>query len=448
MKEKKSVFYANKIKEVDFCETKVFVLTGNSYAIPYEIEQSKGEHSLENCKGHCPANQKSIAKEIKEKFEKFPNCCEYHKKLNDLKEFNKNDFGNIPNSIANKIMFTYSHILNNIENDNWETDIQDYIHYVVKSFGSVPTGFGEPFYLGNYYRHLISRIEPLKDGKPDTISKIDLKKRVNKLLKSFNAVFKTKNKETNLETLLSIYNEWYKIFPFNISYFQHLKEKYKTTLPLHTGRTRYNKYTKETENEKHTKETLTKILIEITKDILKTINGATLYEKGLLTDINNKKIELLINQRKTNLKKFETKNINDNTKYIKALNYWFKGEKNFLKEITPLLKNKPQQKDKNTYSLKAVAIAYFCLGITINEDNYKEILDEHTKFKSNKILQKTIVRTSQLTTLTEDKTADKKHLNTLIDAERLLSGKKNEKATKSIKQFISTFESKFNDFYN
>jgi len=361
MKEKKeNTFYVDKIKELEFCDNKALVFSGNEFIIPYEVTQSKGEHSIENCEGQCKESQKVISKQIRGKFRKFPDCCDHHKKLKELKEFKKTDFKNIPNSIANKVMFTYSHILNNVDNENWDTDIQDYIHYVVNSFGSFPTGYGEPFYLSNYYTLLIERMENIKSAKSDTIDSNEIKKRANKILKSLKAVFKPhKEGQPNFEIILSVYNEWYKIFPFDISYFKHLKSHFKSTFPIHTGRTRYNQYSKETIKEIHTKESLSKILITITKDILQNINGATLYEKGLLTDVENKKLELLINQRKTNLKKFETKNISDVHKYRKALNFWFKGEKKFIKEITPILKISNSRETNQTRPNRS-DIAYFC----------------------------------------------------------------------------------------
>ncbi len=100
------------------------------------------------------------------------------------------------------------------------------------------------------------------------------------------------------------------------------------------------------------------------------------------------------------------------------------------------------------YKPKEVKIAYFCLEQRITEDNYLEILEKYTTSKSKKILQKPFVKSNQLTSSTGDKTANTKHLKSLINAERLLkskrvvtSGIKLKEALKSIKRIISTFES-------
>lgn len=110
---------------------------------------------------------------------------------------------------------------------------------------------------------------------------------------------------------------------------------------------------------------------------------------------------------------------------------------------------KPQNKkqDSNNYSQKQVAIAYFFLDELINEETYEAILKKHTSTTSKKILQKLIVKTSQLTSLAENKTTDTKHLKDLKEAKRLLSGIKNEDAENSINQVISTFTTNYKNYY-
>jgi len=115
--------------------------------------------------------------------------------------------------------------------------------------------------------------------------------------------------------------------------------------------------------------------------------------------------------------------------------------------------NKPTT--KNTYTLKAIKIAYFLLGEFINKNNYKEILNLHSNSTSNKILQEQIFKNSQLRMLGTNKTASTKHLKSLNEAKQLLSsgqivtsGKKIENALNSLKQIISTFSSNYNNEYN
>jgi hypothetical protein len=117
-----------------------------------------------------------------------------------------------------------------------------------------------------------------------------------------------------------------------------------------------------------------------------------------------------------------------------------------LLDLDKWLGKRPQPQNQK-YSLKSVKIAYFCMDIRIIESNYLSILKEHTEYTSKKILQKQIAKTSDITSITENKTADRKHLKALLDAERLLNGINHQDAIKDIGHLISTFTSNMASFY-
>jgi hypothetical protein len=95
---------------------------------------------------------------------------------------------------------------------------------------------------------------------------------------------------------------------------------------------------------KHTKSSLIEALINLTNNLLTQINGVALYEKGLITDVNKIKLELVINSRKLKLKQgYKNSSPNEEQRYRKILKEWFKDEKIFINEITPLLKALPPQ---------------------------------------------------------------------------------------------------------
>lgn len=111
-------------------------------------------------------------------------------------------------------------------------------------------------------------------------------------------------------------------------------------------------------------------------------------------------------------------------------------------------KEKKSKASKSGYSQRQIAIAYYIIGKPkIDITNYKEILKKHSNTTSNKILQKLITKNAQLTELTEDKSADTKHLIDLNKAVELLRGIKKTNESERLKAFISTFESNFNKFY-
>lgn len=351
--ERNKLFLINQLKEhkYSFLKNPVLQAKGSEYEIPFAIEPTKGKHSLESCE-NCRKQRLLIIDEVNKKFEKFPNCCDFHKNLNSKDFFNKNDFNGIAEMIANKVMFSYHHIINNLDNEDWYSDIIAYLNYNIESFGKMPLDCGEPFQLSNYYHYLLNRLKNIeKEISSDTISLVEVRTRMNKVKKLIdidNEPLADESK-TDLNLLLTKYDEWFKAFPFDLPYFKHLEPRFRRLLPLHTGRTRYNKYLGTTEHEPHTKESLTVFLLQTTQNILTNINGATLYEKGLLNDTEKIAIDLVVQNRKLELLELSAMPNTKKTDYIKVLKKWFKQEKGFIKEITPILKTLPPSKTSFTF---------------------------------------------------------------------------------------------------
>ncbi|WP_282043314.1 hypothetical protein [Winogradskyella flava] len=369
-------FLIDSIKEYCFLDSKFVQFKGGEYEVPFETNPTDGEHTLESCKS-CQKEWQRLCNELSEKFDKFPNCCKYHSKLNELNIFKKDDFKNIAESTANKIIFTYHHIINNLDEDNWYDDIIDYVLYTFESFGSFPTGYGEPFRRKYYCESVLDLITNIESKiTSDSITTIEVKTRINKVKKLFENDTETdSNEDRDFNLLMSKYEEWYKVFPFDLSYFKHLKEKFGKTIPLFTGRTRYNKYLKTTKNEVHTKDSLMVVLLHITKEILTSINGLSLYEKGLITDAEKHQLELIISNRKLELFQLSAMPNNSKQEYIKVLKKWFKEEKEFIKEIKPLLKHK----SAGTVRPYSTDIAYFCFYTFESKE-----LQTHNTFPSKK----------------------------------------------------------------
>lgn len=348
------LFLINQLKEhkYSFLKSPVFQAKGSEYEVPFSTEPTKGEHSLESCK-NCRIQWLFLIDEINKEFEKFPNCCESHKTLNNKTFFNRKDFEGIAEMIANKVMYSYHHIINNIDYEDWYNDITAYLKYTIESFGKMPFGCGEPFQLGNYHRYLLNNLKNIeKEISSDKISLVEVRTRMNKvkkLIDIYNEPLADESK-TDLNLLLTKYDEWFKAFPFDLPYFKHLEPRFRKLLPLHTGRTHYNKYLDTTEHEPHTKESLTVFLLQTTQNILTNINGATLYEKGLLNDTEKIAIDLVVQNRKLELLEFSAMPNTKKTDYIKVLKKWFKQEKGFIKEITPILKTLPPSKTSFTFT--------------------------------------------------------------------------------------------------
>jgi len=125
--------------------------------------------------------------------------------------------------------------------------------------------------------------------------------------------------------------------------------------------------------------------------------------------------------------------------------YSFRHFRNNSKIKTEQLKRSPKI---NSYSIKQIAIAYSIMNILITSENAETILKEHSKFTSaSKLLQKRINKVSELSKISENKTADTKHLKDLQAAKRLMSGMKNKNAINDIDRVIAAFTTAYKNKY-
>ncbi len=335
-----TTLYIKGIKPIELCGKTVMWevdLTG-AFELPFMIEPTKGEHDYNKCEG-CKKHLPELIQRFKNSFngkvvskKAFPNCCPAHSKLLKVKEFKRSDFVKVPEMVANKIIYTKQHFINNHTSENWYKSITDYIEYVVDSFGKMPNG--EPLFLGEYFRYTTDFLK--QDNNVPEDKKIRLFEHLN-LYQSPNETSKT-----DMNTLLSTYESWLKIFPFEISYFANLKQHFEKQLPILSGKTEVNMFTGLAKTKMHTKSSLIDALIELTNNLLTEINGVTLYEKGLIDNANKIKIELHINSRKQKLKEgYINKSTDKEQQYKEILTEWYNDELIFWNNLTPLLNNQP-----------------------------------------------------------------------------------------------------------
>ena len=387
-------FYIDTLEEIDVCGHKFISFEGGAFQLPFNIKPADGEHNYSTCVG-CTNQKKAIIEEIK-RVNIFPLCCDEHKKLHKLEQFNQADFQGLEESLADKTVYTVQFVINHIENDDWFEDFQNYFEYVVESYGSFPNGFGSPYQISNFYRFVTDSIENKRNiFTPIKISKPELNKRLDRILKHIHDSFvpagqkpKKGNKDFNL--LLSTYSKWYKTFPFDLSYFQPLQKKYSKSLPLVNGEFRYNKYTGLSAASLHSKESLTKFLVDLTKTIITNINGLKLYEKGMLNDAQKIQLELVLKNRELELTAIKSINEIDSKGYIKILKNWFASEKKFIQEITPLLKNNEVITEKTTpeLSINQIALKLVYEGFGVNRSNSEAIVKEYGYTSGEKLFQR------------------------------------------------------------
>ncbi|MFC7773316.1 hypothetical protein [Flavobacterium sp. GCM10027622] len=395
-------FYIDTAEEIDICGSKFITLEGGAYQLPYDVKPAEGEHNYSTCEG-CRKKRQKLIKEIK-RANKFPLCCDGHKKLHLLEQFKQSDFLGLEGSIADKIIYTAQFIINNLDNDDWFEDFQNYFEYVIESFGCFPNGYGSPYQISNYYSFVVDSIENKKKLLSSSkITNDEINVRLDKILEHIHNAFvptnqspSKNNKDFNL--LLATYNKWYKTFPFELSYFQPLQKKYSKTLPLINGEIKYNKYTGLTTASLHSKESLTQFLVELTKAIITNINGLKLYEKGLLNDIQKVQLELVLSNRELELSEINSNKEIDSKTYIKTLKNWFKSEKKFITEITPLLKtnkSSTEERQKPQLSIKQIALKLVYEGAVVNRNNSQAIVKEYGHTSGEKLFQEYTYFSSQ-----------------------------------------------------
>jgi len=328
---------------------------GGIFIPPVEMAPTECEHNLTNCEGWRKhllqlENEFSTWFEGKHKAgaKPFPYCCQWHENLLKVKEFNRIAFEVVPGMAARKVIYTNQHIINNHNSENWYKKITDYIAVTVESFGQMPLDCGEPLFLSDYFFYVTQLLERNKDLKADT------KTRLLEYLSTIQTT--TESPKTDLNVLLSTYDKWLKEFPFELnSYFGNLKQHFEKHIPLLNGKPEVNMYSGIAKTEFHTKSSLFETLLNTTDSLLTRINGATLYEKGLITDANKVKLELVLTSRKQKLKQgYKNSSPSEGHKYRKMIKDWFDDEKKFFDEITPLLTASPlQPTETKTDRLKA-----------------------------------------------------------------------------------------------
>ncbi|OAD92660.1 hypothetical protein A7A78_01765 [Aequorivita soesokkakensis] len=357
------------------------MLTGKigEFERPFDIIAVDGAHNYSNCE-NCRNTRKDIIARLKKATEIFPFCCESHRKLLDFSLYRNEDYIGLEDKIADKIMYSYHHVINFIDRDDWLNEITDYLKYVIDSFGSFPPEYGCAFMI-NYYPDILSDL--LKDNSPSSnkISNDEFQKRINKIQNFIDLRFKdTKPQdddfgERDLNLLLSTYDKWYRTFPFDLEYFKPLKEHFRNTIPILENKLRINKYNGVATTRLHTKENLTKTLIQITKQIITEVNAKKLFDKGLLNDSEKIKMDLILNNRELELSEISSIDYSDRKGYIKVLKQWFKSEKKFIKDITPYIQDKPNTKSSGSSTKKDFEDNFELYKLFKNKEDYESVID-------------------------------------------------------------------------
>lgn len=215
-----------KITKEVFCGDRVYRYgIGETLRSPFPMFPTEPKvHDFRTC-SVCQQNRKNIIESLKIKYNRFPNCCEWHRNLRKIKGFDKNDYNDAHIQCADSLIYCYDHILNFQDVYNWREDIKEYLYMAIYRFGCMPSGYGSALFLDFFdkqFRHIVSFSSDIRP---------DVKYYVYEILDKYIHPSTPKEKDP-IEELLHIYNNWLNSFPFDFPEFQEVKKEFALRTPL------------------------------------------------------------------------------------------------------------------------------------------------------------------------------------------------------------------------
>lgn len=278
---------------------------------------------------NCCNYHKHVLNDAKSFYDRFPNCCKAHKKLIGKTWFSKEIYDGLPTKIVNQLSFTEYHISLVIDNPDWFEDIADYIEWNVASFGHPAVGLH--VYLGNL-KHYVN----------ETKSEIpnEKRKRIAQFIDEYYKPIEETSEKLSLNVLYETYQKWIRTFPFEVSFFKELKKSFAKKLPIISGIPTVNRYSGITKAKMLTKRELAESLVTTTKNLLQTISSVELLNKGLITDVQAQQVEFINESHKIAQASLLNDFSEEEGRYLAVIRQWLKNEKQYFKELVPILKLK------------------------------------------------------------------------------------------------------------
>jgi hypothetical protein len=242
-------------------------------------------------------------------YEKFPECCDTHKKLRKFSDFNKSNYDFIPGQIVDNIKFFAYAIELFIENEDWFGNLTDYMDYLIDSLGKPEVG-------GHIFRPaLTGLIEGVKiEGKDFTDDqRIDLLQH----LEPKNIIQKS---DDDLEVLYKTFQKWVDLIP-NFGRFKEMKQQLTGKIPLNIFLAEHqtNRFTGLTKSKFRNQEELLDFLNNMTNEIIvlsKEEFSIKAYDKSHLVIAAEEKL------RVSHERFFNKKNSKSEINYLEAIEFW------------------------------------------------------------------------------------------------------------------------------
>ncbi len=347
-------------------KNQILEISGDSIFIKgFDPLPLQGYEKPDNFPFCCPAHQSYFDASL-QWFTKFPNCCAKHKELKLHYGFNKANYAHLPMKVVTLISYTEYFIHNRHNEENWFKDITDYIEYCVSSFGHPNTG------MFLYYSFLEQRVKIAENWS------IPKRKRL-KILDYLSLQFE-EGVETpipSLTVLHETYYKWLNTFPFEISYFKELKDRFQKTLPLLKTQPEFNPYTKMYKAKLTTQIELIEFLTKLTFELLNKISFSEISNQELLEITAEHSFNLIKESHRIKQKQLLNNYSNGEMQYVKVLNEWLTNEKEFFKEISLL----PNSVAKPLPPANGIKPNVFCKSMPLNipKDHFKVFVETNSK---------------------------------------------------------------------
>lgn len=311
-------------------KTHIAEISGKDFEIKHFTTQPLEGFAFQPDFPLCCENHKNLLSIGEQKFAEFPNCCELHKNLLKAKWFSKENYAYMPMKFVTALTYTWHCIAKCIKNNNWFKEITDYIELTKNSFGQFPYGYGAPVGLDLYLYNLQKNLEAEKD-----IEQTKKEKLIAFIQNHYNR--SDEIEQTDINLLISKYKEWLKIFPFDIPFFNGLKENFENRIPILNGKGDTNIYSGMTGFKLKTKKELIGLLTSTTLKIIQEVNSAQLYKNNMLPNPFELQKQVIVSKRQIEIEELDKTDWQNRKEYIKLLKKWLIGEKKFLSEMAPLL---------------------------------------------------------------------------------------------------------------
>ncbi|HVM86690.1 MAG TPA: hypothetical protein VMT76_00785 [Puia sp.] len=322
--------FVKAFQDISSGKAQIGQISTKAFEIKHYDTQPVNGHELPKDFPNCCAFHTELFQMGTARYEKLPNCCEPHKRLNQAKWFKKENYAYFPMKLVTTLAYSWHCVKASIDKPEWYKEITDYLDYSMRSYGQLPDGFGPPVGIELYVANLAGYIEQ------DKHISFDKKQKLLEFLTNFDKR-KPDLEQTDINLLLDKYHEWFKIFPFEISFLRHLKPYFEKHIPILKGKGDTNMYSGLTAFQVTTKKELVQFLNSVTLTIIKTINTRFLFESKMMKDVDALKIEMMLANRRVEIQALDRTDWKDRREYIKMLKQWLKGEKKFLNEIWPIL---------------------------------------------------------------------------------------------------------------